>query len=59
MKAVQKNPDIIESSDYILNMLCVMDLSLILCSNYCVIDLFPKKVNSARKVHSYVVVNKH
>ena len=30
MNVIQKNPDIIESSDCILNMLCVVDLSLIL-----------------------------
>ena len=30
MKVIQENPHIKESSDCILNMLCVMDLSLIL-----------------------------
>ena len=34
MKAIQKNPHIIESSDGIRNILLVMDVSLILFNNF-------------------------
>ena len=44
MKTKQQNPHIIESSSGILNILCVMDLSLILLHTSCKIYSIPKEL---------------
>ena len=54
MKGIQQNPHIIESSDCLMNMLRVIDLSLIWLNGYCGIYSIPKE---SKKTAVFLSIN--